>query len=144
MSHSEHANMLATLDRFYRAESACLAAGGGDFGAIAATLDSECVIYQPLSLPYGGEWRGHRGFEHWMRSFTQVWASLAVKDPEQMPVGDVVISRSHVYAERRGSNQKLDWPLLQYFKFRNDLILELRPFYWDTATLAAKLQQGNA
>ena len=58
---------LATLDRFYKEEAAYLAAGGGDFSAIAATLDPECVIFQPASLPYGGKWRGHAGFEAWRK-----------------------------------------------------------------------------
>lgn len=72
MSQVESTKIPATLDTFYKAESAYLRAGGGDFAAIAATLDPECVIYQPASLPYGGEWRGHNGFEEWMRLFTQV------------------------------------------------------------------------
>ncbi len=42
--------------------------------------------------------------------------------------GNVVIGRSHIYAERRGSGQKLEWPLLQYFKFRQSLLVELWPF----------------
>lgn len=137
--HSKHGNVLETLDKFYKAESAYLAEGSGDFGPIAATLDPECVLYQPLSLPYGGEWRGHDGFERWMHSFAQTWTFLEVRDPEQMPLGEVVVIRSHVYAERRGTGEKLDWPLLQYFKFREGLILELWPFYWDTAKLMAEL-----
>ncbi len=136
---SESAGMLKTLDEFYKAESSYLAAGGGDFSPIAATLDPQCVIYQPRSLPYGGEWHGHDGFERWMRLFTAMWASLEVKEPQQLLMDEVVISRSHVYAERRGSGEKFDWPLLQYFTFREGLILELWPFYWDTATLLAQL-----
>ena len=46
---------LATIRRFYEAESAYLAPDGGDFRVIAATLDLECVLYQPASLPYGRE-----------------------------------------------------------------------------------------
>ena len=133
--------MLETLDSFYRAESAYLQAGDGDFAAIAATLDPECVIYQPVSLSYGGEWRQHSGFEEWMRLFAQVWASLEVTEPEQMLMGNVVINRSRVYAERRGSGEKLDSPLLQYFRFRKGLIVELWPFYWDTAKLVNQLQR---
>ena len=143
MSTSEDAKMLETLNSFYEAESAFLRAGGGDFTAIAATLDPECVIYQPVSLPYGGIRRGHNGFEEWMRLFTEVWASLEVREPEQMLMGNVVISRSHVYAERRGSGEKLDWPLLQYFRFRQNRIVELWPFYWDTATLIDDLQRSG-
>lgn len=143
MSHAEDAQMLETLGSFYDAESAYLRAGGGDFAAIAATLDPECVLYQPASLPYGGVWRRHSGFEAWMQSFTRIWASLEVKDPEQIVMGSIVMSRSHVYAERRGSGDKLDWPLLQYFRFREGLIVELWPFYWDTATLIDQLQRGE-
>ncbi len=55
MSTSEDANMLETLNSFYKADSASLRAGGGDFTASAATLDPECVIYQPVLLPYGGD-----------------------------------------------------------------------------------------
>ncbi len=138
-----HGRMLKTLELFYQAEGAYLRAGGGDFTAIASTLASECVLYQPPSLPYGGEWRGHRGFEKWMQSFSLTWAAMEVTKPEQMPIGDVVISRSHVHAERRGTGEKFDWPLLQYFKFREGLISELWPFYWDTATLVDQLQRGK-
>ncbi len=42
---------LQTIRRFYEAEAAYLAPGGGDFRAMAATLDAECVLYQPASLP---------------------------------------------------------------------------------------------
>ena len=53
MENREDQPALATLRRFYTAESAYLAASGGDFSGIAATLDPDCVIYQPASLPCG-------------------------------------------------------------------------------------------
>ena len=129
----------ATLLRFYEAESAFLASANGDFSGIAATLDPECVIYQPASLPYGGEWRGHSGFEAWMQAFSQQWSSLEVKDKEIYPQGEIVVSKSHVYAVAKATGLHLDWPLLQFFRFREHTILELRPFYWDTAALLSGL-----
>lgn len=47
---------LRVIGEFYEAEAAYLIAGGGDFSDIAATLNRECVIFRPASLPYGGEW----------------------------------------------------------------------------------------
>ena len=126
---------LTTIRRFYEAESIYLAPGGGDFRVIAATLDPECVLYQPASLPYGGEWRGPAGFERWMKAFGEQWSSLEVKESEFYPVGDVVFSRSHVYAVARATDQVINWPLLQFFRVRNFKILELRPFHWDTAAM---------
>ena len=132
-------NPTATLRQFYAAESAYLFAAEPDFAPIAATLDPECIIHQPASLPYGGEWRGHAGFEAWMRAFTAVWSSLEVREPELFPLGEVLVSRSHVYATARRDSRKADWPLLQLFRFRNGRILELQPFYWDTAALLASI-----
>ena len=126
---------LATLMRFYAAETAYLAPGGGDFAVIAETLDPDCVLYQPASLPYGGEWRGPAGFEAWMKAFGTQWSSLEVRDPQFYPCRDVVISRSHIYAVARVTDRRIDWPLLQFFRIRNARILELRPFHWDTAAM---------
>lgn len=140
MSTPEQEPALATLARFYEAERLYLASGDGDFSGIAATLDPECVIYQPSSLPYGGEWRGHSGFEAWMQAFSQQWASLEVKDAKFYPHGEVILSKSHVYAVAKATGLHLDWPLLQFFRVREHKILELRPFYWDTAALLAGLR----
>ncbi len=140
MSKPEQEPSVAVLSRFYEAEKAFLAAGGGDFSEIAATLDPECVIYQPASLPYGGEWRGHEGFEAWMKAFVQQWSSMEVKDSKLYLSGDVIVSKSHVYAINRRNGEPLDWPLLQFFKMRGGKILELSPFYWDTAALVQSLK----
>jgi len=133
---------LATLMRFYEAETAYLAPGGGDFSVIAATLDPECVLYQPASLPYGGEWRGPAGFEAWMKAFGEQWSSLEVWDPQFYPSGDVVVSRSQVRAVARATGRQIEWPLLQFFRIRNARILELRPFHWDTAAMLPALERS--
>lgn len=135
----QDSSSLATLQRFYDAETTYLLSAERDFAGIAATLDPECVIYQPASLPYGGEWRGHAGFEAWMQAFSRAWTSLEVRDAELFPHEDVIVSRSHVYARARTNGRSIDWPLLQFFRMRNARILELRPFYWDTATLVEVL-----
>lgn len=130
---------LNTLMRFYAAETAYLAPNGDDFSVIAQTLDPDCVLHQPASLPYGGEWRGPAGFEAWMKAFGAQWSSLEVRDPRFYPSGDVVVSHSHVHAVARASRQAIDWPLLQLFRVRNARILELRPFHWDTAAMLPPL-----
>lgn len=126
---------LDTLMRFYDAETAYLAPDGGDFGPIADTLDPDCVLHQPASLPYGGEWHGPAGFEAWIKAFGAQWSSLEVRDPQFFPCGDVVVSRSHVHAVARATGRPVDWPLLQFFRVRDGKILELRPFHWDTAAM---------
>ena len=131
----------AALERFYAAEEAYLAAETPDFASIAATLHPDCLIRQPAALPYGGEWRGHAGFEAWMRSFRTTWSALSVHDPRVFLTEDetVIFSRSHVHATARATGQRTDWPLLQQIEVRDGLILTLQPFHWDTAAILSAL-----
>lgn len=129
----------ATLMAFYEAETQYLASNGKDFSPIAKTLDAECVIRQPASLPYGGIWRGHAGFEAWMKAFGEQWSSLDVVAPTFYAIGENIFSRSHVRAIAKRSGVAVDWPLLQHFVIRNGKILELNPFYWDTALVVRAL-----
>ncbi len=45
------------LQRFYEAEARFMAAEQPDFGPVAPTLHPDCLLCEPESLPYGGEWR---------------------------------------------------------------------------------------
>ena len=136
---------IAVLRRFYAAEEAYLAPDGGDFAVIAATLHPDCVIYQADSLPYAGEWRGHRGFEDWMKSFSKEWSALEVRDSHFYPSGaDTIFSHSLVSATAKISGSKIQFPLLQMITTRQNLILAIRPFYWDTAEVLRALGRAGA
>lgn len=65
---------------------------------------------------------------------------MEVRGSEFYTDGNTVISKSNVFAIDRHSGKKIDWPLLQIFKMHNGKILELSPFYWDTATLIRDLK----
>ncbi len=131
----------AELARFYEAEEAYMAAEAPDFAPVAATLHPDCLIRQPDTLPYGGAWRGHAGFEAWMRSFRTAWSALSVCDPRVFATEDeaVIFSRSHVHATARATGRRTDWPLLQQIELRGGLILTLQPFHWDTAGMLSAL-----
>ncbi len=76
-----------------------------------------------------------------MKAFGEQWTSLEVKDSRFYVDGDVACSHPHVYAVARATGQAVDWPLLQLFKVRDDKILELRPFHWDTAAMLPTMDQ---
>ena len=128
------------LQRFYEAEALFMAADQPDFGPVAATLHRDCLLCEPASLPYGGEWRGRGGVERWMRMFKATWSSLEVRGAQVFGEGDMIFSRSHVYATARETSKGTDWALVQQFTFRQGGILELRPFHWDTAAILPALR----
>lgn len=130
----------AILTRFYEAESAYLAVDEGDFAPMADTLHPECVMVQPESLPYAGEWRGHEGYHRWMLAFGRAWASLSVEDSSvYVADGETVISRSIVVATARLTGQEIKYPLLQIITIREGRILRIEPFHWDTHQVLAAL-----
>ncbi len=147
MSHQPE--VLEALHRFYSAEVRYLSSGSdGDFGPIADTLDPEVVMHQADSLPYGGEWRGHDGFERWMREMREWWESLELTDQEFVVHGRLVIVLSTVVATARRTGRAYTYPLAQVIETREGRILSIRPFYWDTAAtvdvLTAAAPEGAA
>lgn len=139
MTETESAKV--AVQRFYDAEAAYMESGARDFSAVAGTLNQDIVLFEPSSLPYGGEYHGHDGFELWMRAFADVWSSLEVRDSETFAIDNTVFSRSHVYAKACVTGASVDWPLLQYFRIRDGRISELRPFHWDTAAMLPALKK---
>ncbi|AWT51484.1 nuclear transport factor 2 family protein [Mycolicibacterium smegmatis] len=131
---------IEVLHRFYAAEAAYMESEPKDFAVVAATLHPDCVMHQPEALPYAGQWHGYQGFERWMAAFSEVWSSLTVTAPQFYSAGpDVVFVRSTVHATARANRAQLSWPLLQMITIKDGLILEIQPFYWDTALLAQSL-----
>jgi hypothetical protein len=100
------------LRAMYAAEAEYLAAGGpgaASFDTLAPFFASDVVLHQAEGLPYGGIWRGHDGMERFF---------LAM-------------------ADARATGQDLDFPILQSIRVVDRRITEVRPFYWDTAAIAA-------
>ena len=131
------------LGRFYEAETAYLT-GRGDFSAMAQTLHEDCVMVQPESLPYAGEWTGHDGYRSWMDAFAQVWESLSVTDA-QIYIGDdqTLFSRSTVNATAKATGAAVTYPLLQMITIQDERIARIEPFYWDTQTVLHVLEGGK-
>ena len=122
------------IQRFYRAEAAYMNAGGADAGAsfadMAATLDPGVVLHQSPDLPWGGEFRGHAGYEDWARQMSRAFDRLEVEDTRFFTDGDTVVITCRLVTRGRLSGETLDLPMAQVVRVRGDRIVEFRPFYW--------------
>ena len=138
---SDPAELLA---RFYDAETNLLS-GHGDFSAMAQTLHEDCVIVQPESLPYAGEWTGHDGYRRWMEAFSKAWTTLSVHDPRIYAAGEqTLFARSTVIATARTTGSEMPYPLLQMIWISADRIARIEPFYWDTHVVLKALSKAGA
>ena len=123
------------IQRFYEAEAAYMKAGGADGGAsfagLAATLDPAVVLHQSPDLPWGGEFHGHAGYEDWARQMSRAFDRLEVKERRFFTEGDTVVITCRLVTRSRASGERLDLPMTQVVRVRNDRIAEFRPFYWN-------------
>ena len=113
MSMSETSRTV--LERFYRAEAEYMQAaqGGGaaDFTAMRKTLSPEVVLHQSLDLPFGGEYRGHEGYEDWAKRMSSIFDQLEVSEREFFERGDtvVVVCRFRTGSRAKGRSRISRW-----------------------------------
>ena len=129
---------VAALKRFYAAEGAYMKpGGGGDFGALAATLHPEVVLHQSPDLPWGGEFHGHAGYEDWARQMSAAFDELEVKDLQLFAHGDTVVAACRLVTRSRATGAVVDAPMTQVVTVRDELIVDFRPFYWNVPSYGA-------
>ncbi|WP_394821287.1 nuclear transport factor 2 family protein [Pendulispora albinea] len=130
---------LSVLERFFAAEVAYMVAGGvgnASFEGMAACLDPEVELHQAEGLPYRGTWRGHLGMERFFAAFTETWQSFEILRQDFLVDGDRVVVDNRIRARARATGKELEFPILQIVTMKGDRIVEVRPFYWDTAAIA--------
>ncbi len=135
MSVTVHPSPVDVVRRFHAAEDAYMNAGGADAGAsfadMAMTLDPAVVLHQSPDLPWGGEFRGHAGYEDWARQMSRAFESLAVREARSFADGDTVVVTCRLVTRARATGETLDLPMAQMVRVRGDRIVEFRPFYWN-------------
>lgn len=135
--------LIAAMERFYTAEGGFFT-GAHDFGPVADLLHRDVVVFEPDSLPYGGEWRGHDGFERLLSAMQETWSSISAQDAHYVVDGETVIVLVTMVAEAAGTKRIARNAISELVRFRDGLISEVRPFYWDTAAVNRALDHRLA
>ncbi len=129
------------IKRFYAAEGAYMAAGGAaggaSFAGMAEVLDPAVVLHQTPDLPWGGDYRGHAGYEAWARKMSEAFDQLAVEDTQMLTAGDTLVILCRLVTRSRKTGQTLDLPMAQVVRVRSGRITEFRPFYWNVPAYQA-------
>jgi len=130
----------SVLQGMYAAEREYLAAGGAgtaSFDPLAPFFAPDVVLHQAESLPYGGIWRGHDGMERFFAAMSQAWEEFDMVDQEFLSTSGTAVVLTRVHARARATRRELDFPILQTIRVVDGRIADVRPFYWDTAEIAA-------
>ncbi|WP_309111257.1 nuclear transport factor 2 family protein [Saccharothrix sp.] len=131
---------LEVLEGMYAAEVDYLAAGGpgqASFAPLAPFFAPDVVLHQAESLPYGGVWRGHDGMERFFLRMSRTWERFDLVEQEFLTRTSPLVVLTRVHARVRATGRELEFPILQVITVEDGRITEVRPFYWDTGTIAA-------
>lgn len=127
------------LERFVAAEVDYFASGDDEFPA-EELLDPEFVLFEPESMPYGGEWHGPDGFRRFLRVMDETWSTMGPQGPLTLiEHGDTVVVLATLHAITRATQRLVQPPVCQIVRVRDGRLLEARMFYWDTAAITRAL-----
>jgi len=90
--------------------------------------------------PYSGIYRGHEEWRKFIAALLQTWENPQLRDFEILGVGNRLVVLLKLKAKARSSGKEIEMPLTEVFKLRNCKVVELRPFYWDTAEILRSLK----
>lgn len=119
-----------------RIVSACYAAASAnDVASIIELMDPDVVLREAPSMPNGGV---HRGVDHVMQALIPVFALF---DLARLTIEKIVVDGEYgiglvdlPFRDRAGESCQVS----EVWRVQNSRVVEIRPFYWDTAAIAAK------
>lgn len=132
--------MTSTLTEETRRTAKALADAflAGDFETAMSYFDHDVVLHEAESLPYGGD---HAGIDAMGAALMQILASAEVLAVEHQYVdGDTVINMGRIRMRSTGREVRV----AEIWRFANGKVVEMTPFYWDTAAIIEDLAKSDA
>lgn len=131
---------LACIQRFYDAENEFCAAPPEqkDIRVMLNELDPDVVVEVPNSLPHGGTWRGHAGFEELFGVVSREWKEFVVvyTDTKWHQIDDGRVLTEGVLRGVLSSNGKsVEMSVVSLFTFTDRGLSRLVHYYKDTAAI---------
>ena len=137
---TQETEAVVVLKGMYAAEARYLADGGpgeASFAPLAPFFAPNVVLHQAESLPYGGTWRGHDGMERFFIAMSKAWKAFDIEEQTFLATGNPAVVLTQVHACARATDRELDFPIVQTTEIAGGRISVIRPFYWDTASIAS-------
>jgi ketosteroid isomerase-like protein len=72
---------------------------------------------------------------------SETWSRFDLGEQRYLATGDTVVVHTEIHAEARATARELRFAILQTITVRDGQIIEVRPFYWDTAAVAAACER---
>jgi ketosteroid isomerase-like protein len=99
-------------------------------------LDPEFILVEAESLPYGGTYKGLEGWRELSASIVRQWAGFKLTLLEYISSSEnSLVVRFRISGRSRKTRRQFDTTVLELWRFRDNRLLEVHPYYWDTYAL---------
>ncbi len=115
---------------------------------ILPVLDEKIVLYISENGPAGSEYHGRSGFLAIMSSLYKICENLSVNSlvyflPENDARQNAVITTGYFEGKLLADNESAVLPFIHYWQIKDNRVVELRTFSWDSASLLNRLQHAH-
>ena len=104
-------------------------------------VDADVTVHIPPSLPWGGDYHDFDGFTKSAAPFFAAWNDLQMQDLEFIGTDDKIFAVSRITGTSKATGANLEMPLAEMFTLRDGKIIEVRPFYFDTAEMLRVIRE---
>jgi ketosteroid isomerase-like protein len=127
------------LTRMFDVELRFLQSDKPDLRMLATAFHPDVVVHEPKSLPYAGDWIGFEGIAALFRRMREVWSDLRVEQLEATRDGDAVFMTCTIHLTSRVTGISVVQPFAEVLRFKDELLVEGTPFYYDTVEILAAI-----
>ena len=111
-----------------------------DLAGLLAAYDTDVVIHEARSLPYGGEYRGLGGATRHAMGYLKTWGKFQTPadtslDATFLDAGDHVVVLWRQKAHSANREAQIDLPAVSLYKIRAGKVAESRMYHSDTSAI---------
>jgi len=110
--------------------------GGAKRHQLERYFDPNLIIIEAESLPFGGVYHGCAGYFELVSKVFSTWRNVQVEVNEYVGENDTVVVLATMTGELKDSGHAFAIPIAEVWRFRDGLISQIQPYYFDTAAIA--------
>ena len=115
--------------------TAALAAA--DWATMEAMLDPDFEVVEAEGLPYAGTYRGAAGWRQLSGQVLATWSGFRLRTLEILgETDDSLVIRFAMSGRSRKTGTPFETSILELWRFRDDRLIGITPYYFDTHQLA--------
>lgn len=117
-------------------------ASRGEWEAVTAFMAEDLVIHEPLTLPYGGEWRGRDALQRLFTDVMSFWDDPHIEWIDLVGGDRHAVALLQMSATVRATGKRFSQRITEVTRFNADgKMAEMHIHYFDTGEIARLLAE---